>query len=48
MVESGMSQELAEAIRNVEEGHCARIAKPGCWVVYRDRDGRAVIRKTCE
>jgi hypothetical protein len=42
------AQELAEAIRSVEAGHCSRIAKPGHWVVYRDRDGRAVIRKTCE
>ena len=40
-----MSQELADAIRDVEAGHCARIAKPGCWVVYRkDPDGHVIFR----
>lgn len=29
---------LYEAIREVEEGHCERIAAPGQWKVWRDGD----------
>jgi hypothetical protein len=34
-----MRDDLSAAIREVEQGHAQRIAKPGCWRVWRDDSG---------
>lgn len=34
----GTAMTLAQAIREVEQGHCRRIATPGKWKVWRDGD----------
>jgi len=34
-----MPPDLKSAIREVEQGHAQRIAKAGCWLVWRDDSG---------
>lgn len=40
-----MTVEQMEAVREVADGRCERIAKPGHWRVYRDERGRVVFER---